>query len=88
MINFNQVLTHVVSFKYVKCQISEESLTESDSSQCEVTLSCKMVCASNGSKSHTPFGFITLSLIHRNAYSCWAKEELRVRLKAMKKNKR
>ena len=78
----------LIGFCHLPVSIVEPQPQDGNIPAKEVTLPCKMVCASNGSKSHTPFGFITLSLIHRNAYSCWAKEELRVRLKAMKKNKR
>lgn len=78
----------LIGFCHLPVSIVEPQPQDGNIPAKEVTLPCKMVCASNASKNHTPFGFITLSLIHRNAYTCWAKEELKARLKAMKKNKR
>lgn len=40
----------------------------------EVTIPCRMIQCEDA-----PYGCVTLSLIHTNAYECWLKEEIRAR---------
>eukprot|EP00560_Eucampia_antarctica_P004342 CAMPEP_0197835858 /NCGR_PEP_ID=MMETSP1437-20131217/27169_1 /TAXON_ID=49252 ORGANISM="Eucampia antarctica, Strain CCMP1452" /NCGR_SAMPLE_ID=MMETSP1437 /ASSEMBLY_ACC=CAM_ASM_001096 /LENGTH=250 /DNA_ID=CAMNT_0043441577 /DNA_START=30 /DNA_END=779 /DNA_ORIENTATION=+ len=81
-----QARSRLIGFCHLPISLVEAQPINGDIPANEVTLPCKMICVPEGSNSSVPFGSVSLSLIRRDAYACWVKEELRERMKESNNN--